>query len=191
MISASTDFSLDKLIAALAYLAPRVDNFTQLRASKLLYFADKYHLTRYGRPIIGDRYVAMQRGPVPSLFRDLVQGLVATQKDMLEEDITKMSRFLSIDTTRTHPVIRARREPDRDQLSESDVEALDFAFRKYAHLTVTELINRSHQERAYKAAHHWMNYEDFFDPSDEEQLSLLAYALEVEETRETLDKVLG
>jgi len=37
---------------------------TKLKAVTLMYLSDQYHLFRYGRPITGDRYVAMDMGPV-------------------------------------------------------------------------------------------------------------------------------
>jgi uncharacterized phage-associated protein len=56
----------EKAIEAIVYLANRLDKPTKLKIFKLLYFADKLHMSRYGRFIVGDYYVAMKHGPVPS-----------------------------------------------------------------------------------------------------------------------------
>ncbi len=60
-------FQLPKVINALAYFASHgIRDLTKLKAAKLLYYVDKYHLLKYGRPVIGDHYVCMDFGPVPS-----------------------------------------------------------------------------------------------------------------------------
>lgn len=45
-----------------------------MKALKLFFFADRYHLRKYGRPIFNDEYFAMNYGPVPSGAKDLVEG---------------------------------------------------------------------------------------------------------------------
>ena len=42
---------------------------------KILYFADKEHLLRFGRPVIGDVYIALKHGPVPSRLYDWIYSL--------------------------------------------------------------------------------------------------------------------
>jgi len=74
--SLSFEFRFDKFVAALTYLASKVRrDFSKLRASKLLYFADRYHLINYGRPIIGDQYAKLPYGPVPSQALSLMNDL--------------------------------------------------------------------------------------------------------------------
>ena len=62
-----------KAIEAILYLANRVSEPTVLRILKLIYLADKLHLSRHGRFILGDRYVAMVFGPVASSTYDLLK----------------------------------------------------------------------------------------------------------------------
>jgi hypothetical protein len=45
-----------------------------MKALKLIFLADRYHLCRYGRLITNDSYVAMKHGPVPSATRDIVES---------------------------------------------------------------------------------------------------------------------
>lgn len=61
-------FSVDKekTIEALLYIVTRYGEVGRFHALKTLYYADRAHLQRYGRPITGDRYIAMENGPVPS-----------------------------------------------------------------------------------------------------------------------------
>lgn len=42
---------------------------------KILYFADQEHIKIYGRPITGDKYIAMKYGPVPSFLYDILKDI--------------------------------------------------------------------------------------------------------------------
>ena len=77
-------FEPGKAISALLYVSSRLIERRQQnpvatpdihRISKVLYFADQKHLTRYGRPIVGDTFIAMENGPVPSQTYDMVKAV--------------------------------------------------------------------------------------------------------------------
>ncbi|MEK7221817.1 MAG: Panacea domain-containing protein, partial [Nitrospirota bacterium] len=59
-------FDPDKAIQAILFVARSITGATFHQISKIIYFADKDHLQKYGRLICGDSYVAMKHGPVPS-----------------------------------------------------------------------------------------------------------------------------
>jgi uncharacterized phage-associated protein len=71
------EFNLDKGIEAILYIAQKVDDPTFHRISKIMYFADRKHLEKYGRFICGDSYVAMKHGPVPSEIYDILKAVKA------------------------------------------------------------------------------------------------------------------
>jgi uncharacterized phage-associated protein len=69
-------FDFRKTLAAAAELL-RLEPQRQmpyLRLLKLLYIADREALHEIGRPITGDRHVAMRYGPVPSRTYDIIKG---------------------------------------------------------------------------------------------------------------------
>src|SRR5260370_40593805 len=68
----SSAFTVQKFVNAAAYL-PRQCEVTKMKLAKLLYFSDKSHLLTYARPIIGDRYIKMDFGPVPSQAYNLMK----------------------------------------------------------------------------------------------------------------------
>ena len=67
-------FAHRKATQALNYFARQSSGrLNKLKALKLIYFADRYHLRTYGRPITNDRYLAMEYGPVASSCKDLAE----------------------------------------------------------------------------------------------------------------------
>src|SRR5450755_3821683 len=63
-----------KVAQALNYFA-RQDggSINKLKALKLLFFADRYHLRKFGRPVSECAYFAMQHGPVASEAKHIAE----------------------------------------------------------------------------------------------------------------------
>lgn len=81
-------FSHRKATQALNYFAlQQGGQVNKLKALKLVFFADRYHLRRHGRPVVGDEYLAMNYGPVPSGTKD-----IAEMNDFLGEDEASYAR---------------------------------------------------------------------------------------------------
>jgi uncharacterized phage-associated protein len=149
-------FNLDKLVNALAYFAGRgVTGLTTLKAAKLLYFVDQYHLHHYGRPVTGDSYVAMELGPVPETAYQLVSRIVAG--DEIEDSVKarlleQLSVYRGFWGSLKYPQLRARRSANMDVFSASDVEALDAIVREHGKTPARRLVDLSHEHVAYKIA---------------------------------------
>ena len=69
-------FNLEKTIQAIAAFLHFHESkeMSYLRMLKLLYLADRESLQETGRPVTGDRIVAMEHGPVLSAAYDLIKG---------------------------------------------------------------------------------------------------------------------
>jgi len=104
-------------------------------AMKIFFAADKYHLNRYARPVTGDNYVAMQFGTVP------VWTYAATRRKDL--GFTRDGNNLRLDSGRVC---------DLDQLSESDVEALEHGYKQYAGKSFKTVLLKNHKEQAWLKA---------------------------------------
>jgi uncharacterized phage-associated protein len=73
------EFDYEKAVAASVYIASQnLSALTMGKLFKLLYFSDKDHLVRHGRPMTGDYYAAMKDGPVPSHLYNLFKELRGT-----------------------------------------------------------------------------------------------------------------
>src|SRR5262245_57025412 len=147
-------FSLEKFVNALAYFATSgVQDLTKLKALKLLYLADQYHLLRFGRPITGDRYIAMDYGPVPEGAFQLITLLVEPAevddpaRDRVHQQLLVYRGLLH---QYRYPVLRARRKADLDVFSDSEVEALAATVRDFGKRQARALVDLTHEHRAYK-----------------------------------------
>lgn len=107
------------------------------RISKILYFAERKHLARYGRSIVGDYFVAMKDGPVPSKTYDLMKAIKGE------------SPFCSADKFRGNFEVKGflvhpQTPPDMDEFSESDVECINESLQENQDLTFGQLKSKSH-----------------------------------------------
>jgi len=162
-------FSDAKAMDALAYIACKWDGITPFYIAKVLFFAEKWHLNRYGRPIIADTYIAMPKGPVPSTIKNIVDE----NFDYLDEPeaFRKMLRVERRGLRRLHSRVKER---DIRHLSESDCDCLDEALSFCRGKEVDELSNITHFEKAWKnaPANRAMDYEDFFDDGPDREALL-------------------
>lgn len=96
----------------------------KLHALKLIYFADRYHLRKYGRPITNDQYWAMRLGPVASGVKDLFEldSVSHEERHYAASLLTKGGKTYSVQSLA--PV-------DATVFSESDQEALQFAWEHF------------------------------------------------------------
>lgn len=143
------NFDCEKAIDAIEYIAQLRPGVTQYYIGKILFFADREHILDYGRPITGDRYVAMEHGPVPSAVRNLLR----LDGDYPDEIVDKLEARVFIENkgNRQHVFAKNGAEPSK-RLSGSDKEYLRGSVEKYAHLSFTELREISHEDPAYAEA---------------------------------------
>jgi len=85
---------------------------------KLIFFADRYHLREYLRPVSTDSYYAMKNGPVASYLYDVVKGKSTNVKDLV-----KVGKF---------EIELQSKETVFDELSKSDIEAINFSLSNFA-----------------------------------------------------------
>ena len=149
-----------KAVETIVWLATERPEIDIYHVVKCAFYADKYHLNKYGRPIAGDDYDADVYGP---LGRCVYRILKADPIEMLAVGGNGELPF----TVGQRWKVTADREPNTRILSESDVEALKHAASEVADLTFDELVERTHRERAYIEANGGrMKYEDLLDVSD-------------------------
>ncbi|MFH1370504.1 MAG: Panacea domain-containing protein [Planctomycetota bacterium] len=161
-------FDREKAIQAILWLLGRNNGtMDKLKLVKLFFLADREHLARYGRPIVGGNYYTMDFGPVSSELYDLVK-----EKDT----------GLPFTTEKTDYQIRANGVPDQRRLSKSDLDILDEIYSHYGHMDKFILVDMTHELKAYKknepakGTRNQLPYEDFFldlDAKSQEMLKII------------------
>jgi hypothetical protein len=114
------EFHPEKALEAILYvvLKARTDKYGTL---KILYLADKLHLERYGRFISGDYYHALNAGPTPMLCYDLIEYAAGIKE---KAPIDSRKAFSVGNETSDYALVPLR-DPDLEELSDSDIECLD------------------------------------------------------------------
>ena len=159
-------FDVEKLVASLCFFASNTKGLDKLKAAKLLYFADKYHLLKYGRPILGDTYFHLDYGPVPSVSLDIMNEAIAPYRlDIPQENLKLLKDYLKVDPDKKHPVFEVKKQPDLDVLSESEVEALQETIKVYGGYTGPKLIDLTHREASWRKTgkNEQIDYRLFFE----------------------------
>ena len=137
--------SYSKAIEAILWMAGKQPGIDIYHVAKILFYADKMHLNKYGRLILGDTYVKMDYGPVPSGVLDLLRK----NGYMLGPDHVDMANAAFDVDNDGHPSVNPLRQPDLDYFSKSDIECLEASFNENAHLTFQQLVEATHAERCY------------------------------------------
>lgn len=127
-----SDFKVDKdkAKASLLYIVANVPNIDRHKLYKILYFAEQDHLVKYGKPITGDAFIKMPFGPVPSFVKDVVERNITDDNAVQMDGIT----------------VIINEYPDLDELSETNLECLNFSIENYRNKSFSELINASHKD---------------------------------------------
>lgn len=171
---ATSIFNYDKALNAMLYVANRVEKRDIHKIFKILYFADMSHLLHYGRAITGDRYIAMQYGPVPSSIYDMVK-IVRGVSWYVDDNL---KAFFSIDGDKMTPL----RDADMSYLSATDVLELDASIEKYAALDFGAMTRVSHGmawDNAWKNPYSEISVEDILREckADEEYINYIVESI--------------
>lgn len=146
-----------KTVNVLGYFAKRQggEAMNCMKAYKLIWLADRYHLRQYGRTITGDRYYAMQRGLVPSDTKNIVEG--ENPRHIAIDDINRAA----IQHDKDSFSYRFVTDIDQGVFSESDREVLDLIWKTYGKLDQWQLSDLSHK------APEWKQYESLLKENGE------------------------
>lgn len=135
-------FKYDKAVNSILFTLSELGGMTDMhKLCKILYFADRRHLSVYGRSITGDTYIAMQFGPVPSRIDDIFKALRGDSFFSSSNEIEPLRKYMAFEN---RYMIRALQVPDMDELSDTDVECLSYAIDICKDKNFAELTDYSH-----------------------------------------------
>src|SRR5262249_13106821 len=135
------------------YLAAHegVTAFDKYKAGKLIFLTDKYHLVRYGRPVLGGEYRALEYGPVPQEAMDILHGLIDESRSMPDDPSSEqLLKLMEIARTLPNPRFRAEAPAELACLSRSEIMALDHVILQHGRSTFQELLVVTHAMPAYR-----------------------------------------
>ena len=119
----------------------------KMKALKLLFFADRYHLRKYGRTVSDCAYYAMKNGPVASEAKHVAEEnsrLAPAARGYVRRFVRRRGEYSA--TSLVHSVA----DVDFAVLSESDMEALRFAWETFGHYTHEQLVEITHHYPEWK-----------------------------------------
>ncbi|AJW76927.1 hypothetical protein X275_01400 [Marinitoga sp. 1197] len=176
-------FDYKKAVQILNWFARKNGNqINYLKAIKLLYFAERYHLRKYGRLICSPTYVGMKLGPVQSEIKDLI---TSSEFQVDEKESKYYTNYMQTLINKTEKIydIKSQKDVDFDEFSETDIEALNFAWKTFSKFQPFELAEITHlypewNEKSYileaeEYSRFIMNTEDFFKNITKENLEKL------------------
>lgn len=166
----SPETSYKKATQALNFLARKKDGkINKMKAIKLIYLADRLHLRKYGRPVVGDTYWAMKLGPVGSRTKN-----VAELSSIPEDVLLYAKKYIKpIDEQKHH--FQSLKPVDMDVFSKTDLECLGAVYDKFSDKDQFELKDITHEypewskyAKELKAGKKRvrMNYDDLFENTE-------------------------
>ena len=183
-------FDSKKFVAGLAFFAGETSNLDKLKVAKLFYYADKYHLIRYGYPILGDVYYHLDYGPVPSQALNIMNEAIDPYKSkkvkITQANLELLKKYLKVDAEKRHPIFVLKASPDLTVLSDSEQEALQETVKQYGHYSGVELIKLTHREPTWKETRQnaEIDYRLFFKNEKEAKQEALEYLESLQEQME-------
>lgn len=152
------------IIEAICYLLVKLKRADKIHLVKLMYLADKYHLMYYGRTVTGDNFVALEHGPAGSRTMDVLEfdGYV------LGNHLNQAKRLFKKGDG--HEYLPGGKCPtdQLEMLSDSDIEALDFATNNFGRMNKWDVVDYTH------TLPEWKKFEKLFKNNKTRQESIAA-----------------
>lgn len=154
MAATEVTFSPERSLEAVLFVANQLAKPAIHEVLKLLYFADKIHLGRYGWLASGDDYVAMRFGPVGSGTYNLLKAARGDDSGWIHPDFYRLVRG-ALEIADDKRSINLLRSFDPAHLSPAYVACLEEALKSYSGMSFgarTELSHDSAWRDAWELA---------------------------------------
>ena len=130
-------FNFEKTIQSMLYVCENIKPKDFHRIFKILYFADREHLSKYGRTITGDTYIKMAAGPVPTKLYDIFKAIRG-------DSYFKAEGIKDYFTVHDVYFVKPEKKADLRFLSKTDISELNNSISKYGQLPFETLTKISH-----------------------------------------------
>lgn len=150
---------LEKLVQMILFFSRELQPF-KTKMNKLLFYSDFLHFRQTGFSISGTQYRAIPRGPVPSRYDGLYEFLTDHNKINIREQVFSDDvvgdQFLPAKENLFNPEL----------FSENELEVLNKIAKRFQKTTTKEIIEKSHEEKAWQenqTDHKLIDYKYSFD----------------------------
>lgn len=132
----ANEAKLKELIVYISTLSDRDDSFGATKLNKLLFRADFTAYAKWGKPITGVEYFALENGPAPRAMKKLL-GIMADQGEIAirEKD------YFGLEQHRVIPL----RSPETESFSKDEMGLLFWLIQHYWGRSGTSMSNESHE----------------------------------------------
>lgn len=132
-------YNVRKAAQLVAFFANRQGgSINVLKLSKLVYLADREFLSRYDCPILYDKFVSMDHGPVNSVTLNFINGCL--------EDKDNWDNYVS--DREGHSIGLPRREittDQLDQLSDAEIDVLEYVWKTFGWMDQYQVRDWTHE----------------------------------------------
>ena len=148
-------YDIEKVANAIKFFKENgTKHLGKTKLMKLLFFADKEHLLRYGIPIFDDKYFKLPHGPVPILTLNIIDSLNEIENFDLIEYIDILKKHISITKENYNGYsfnnFEIKKPFDIEIFSKSELEVLELITNKYKDFTAIQISQLSHLLPEYK-----------------------------------------
>lgn len=142
--------SLDKIKSIIVYFAENTNNkyLGKVKLMKLFYFLDFIHVKEYGVPVTYDTYYKLDKGPIPSYIKNIVDDACENEESSLLSDSVS---FETPPGTQMKKVVANRKftEIDKKLFSKSELNILKSVCERFSESNTNQVITISHKEASY------------------------------------------
>lgn len=140
-----TPYQIEKIKAVILYI---MQSFTEgvdyIKLFKILYFAQRDHIAKYGKVIVDDSFKALKHGPVPTYT---YKGLQIAEGKPLKGDFEDFLKYFEVKDKKVY----ATAMPDMDYISGAEKRSLDASIMNHKDIDPYDLSDLSH-DSAWKEA---------------------------------------
>jgi len=127
---------------------------------KLCFFADKYHLEAFGKPMLNKNYTKMEKGPVPMFAYNLITNSKEIDNDAeLSGDVHEFARHITVKKRQNgeHSRFTNRQDFDKKFFSKSQMIILEKLVKEFKDIDKDKISDLSHDTLAWKSVELYEN----------------------------------
>lgn len=151
-------FDIKKVAHAILFFQQKgVQSLAKTKLMKLMFYADKYHLQAYMRPVFQDVYFKLPHGPVPTLTLNVINSVNEMENDDLEELVDAFLSVVSVEEKyaaqyRTTVFSSNGVAFDPRLFSRSELQVLEQVANEFKTITAKAISEKSHLEPEYESS---------------------------------------